>query len=138
MLGGDGRLVTFDPPIPMEELEGRIKKNLSLSQSGVLAREVGSPHQQCGHMRWCWRSLFSGMSKSSDVWFTGELEHHDVLAALASGTHVILCGHTNTERGYLPTLVTKLQDELKAAPEPGLGAVEVIISQADAHPLQFV
>lgn len=32
-LGGDGRRVTFEPPISMEVLEGRIKKNLSLSQS---------------------------------------------------------------------------------------------------------
>ncbi|KAJ7105595.1 hypothetical protein C8R44DRAFT_639081, partial [Mycena epipterygia] len=63
---------------------------------------------------------------------------HDVLAAVAAGTHVILCGHTNTERGYLPTPTTKLYSELETAPDPALGSVEVIISQADAHPLQFV
>ncbi|KAF7358722.1 hypothetical protein MSAN_01211200 [Mycena sanguinolenta] len=139
-LGGDGRLVTFDPPISMEVLEGRIKKNLSLSQiqvgySPVNRDRLVSTVAICAGAG---GSMFSGMSKTSDVWFTGELQHHDILAALASGTHVILCGHTNTERGYLPTLAKKLQDELKAAPAPGLGEVEVLISKADAHPLQFV
>ncbi|KAJ7105583.1 GTP cyclohydrolase 1 type 2/Nif3 [Mycena epipterygia] len=32
-IGGEGRRVTFHPPISMEVLEGRIKKNLSLSQT---------------------------------------------------------------------------------------------------------
>ncbi|KAJ7105604.1 hypothetical protein C8R44DRAFT_639091, partial [Mycena epipterygia] len=63
---------------------------------------------------------------------------HDVLAAVAAGTHVILCGHTNTEREYLPTVATKLRSELKTASDPVLGHVEVIISQVDVHPLQFV
>ena len=70
----------------------------------------------------------------ADVYFTGEMSHHEVLAAMQSGHNVILCeypfflfplsvrlcpvpclhrlsnggpipgGHTNTERGYLPWL----------------------------------
>ncbi|KAF8202706.1 NGG1 interacting factor 3-like protein [Mycena galopus ATCC 62051] len=140
LLGGDGRRVTFDPPISMEVLEGRIKKGLRLSQIQVGYSPV-KPDRIVSSVAICagsGGSMFSGMRQSADVWFTGEMEHHVVLAALASGSHVILCGHTNTERGYLPTLVTKLQDELKAVPEQGLGAVEVVISQADAHPLQLV
>jgi putative NIF3 family GTP cyclohydrolase 1 type 2 len=33
----------------------------------------------------------------ADVYLTGEMGHHEVLAAIASNTHVILCEHTNTE-----------------------------------------
>ncbi|KAF8551094.1 NGG1p interacting factor 3 [Imleria badia] len=48
----------------------------------------------------------------ADVYFTGEMSHHEVLAAVAAGRYVVLCGHTNTERGYLPILASKLSSTL--------------------------
>ncbi|KAJ7756612.1 NIF3-like protein-like protein [Mycena metata] len=139
-IGGDGRRVTFDPPISIAVLEGRIKRNLSLSQIQVGYSPV-RPDRLVSSVAICagaGGSMFQGLGSPADVWFTGEMPHHEILAAVAAGTHVILCGHTNTERGYLPTLAKKLQEELKAETEPGLGDVEITISQADAHPLQFV
>ena len=56
---------------------------------------------------------------------------------MASGRHVVLCGHTNTERGYLPTLAEKLRAELKDASFSG-ERVEVLISCKDRHPLDIV
>ena len=44
--------------------------------------------------------------------------------------------HSNTERGYLPILQGRLK-ELLAADEDGAGA-EVIVSEADRDPLEFV
>jgi hypothetical protein len=93
-----------------------------------------------------------------------------VLAAVAAGKHVVLCtllsrtcsivhytdsphdtgGHTNTERGYLPVLATKLQAELKKFQQTDTFAsyadtdqeivrqLEVHVSVEDRHPLQFV
>ncbi|KAJ7721823.1 NGG1p interacting factor 3 [Mycena maculata] len=139
-LGGDGRRVTFDPPISMEVLEGRIKQNLRLSQIQVGYSPV-RPDRLVSTVAICagsGASMFSGLGTKADVYFTGEMQHHEVLAAVAAGTHVILCGHTNTERGYLPTLATTLRSELGAAPDSGLDGLEVIISEEDKHPLEFV
>ncbi|KAJ7029868.1 NGG1p interacting factor 3 [Mycena alexandri] len=139
-IGADGRRVTFDPPISISVLESRIKKNLSLSQIQVGYSPV-RPDRLVGSVAICagaGGSMFQGLGTPADVWFTGEMPHHEILAAVAAGSHVILCGHTNTERGYLPTLAKKLQEELKAELEPGLDAVEIAISQADARPLQFM
>lgn len=49
-------------------------------------------------------------------------------------------GHTNTERGYLPILATKLHHELQAHEfkDQGLEDVEVLVSEKDCHPLEFV
>ncbi|KAJ7464172.1 NGG1p interacting factor 3 [Mycena latifolia] len=105
-IGGDG---TFDPPISMEVLECRIKKNLSLSQIQVGYSPL-RPERLVSTVAICagsGGSLFSVMgSTTADVWFTGEMEHHEVLAAVAAGSHIILftCGHTNTKRGDLPLL----------------------------------
>jgi len=90
------------------------------------------------------------LGQDADVYFTGEMSHHEVLAAIAAGKHVVLCGHTNTERGYLPILATKLRTELKQfqnteafasyldADQEIVRHLEVHISAEDQHPLQFV
>ena len=48
-----------------------------------------------------------------------------------------MCGHTNTERGYLPTLAGKLRSELKDSRFSG-EKVEVHISTEDIHSLDIV
>jgi dinuclear metal center YbgI/SA1388 family protein len=63
----------------------------------------------------------------ADVWVTGELSHHDALAATAAGTAVITAGHSNTERGFLPVLRRRLLKEFTR----GLG---VRVARRDADP----
>lgn len=87
---------------------------------------------------------------SADLVLTGEMSHHEILAFTARGQHVILCAatatmrywliasgnHSNTERGYLPTLRQRLLAAL-AGDADGKDA-EVIVSEADRDPLEFV
>jgi putative NIF3 family GTP cyclohydrolase 1 type 2 len=63
-----------------------------------------------------------------ELFLTGEMRHHDVLAAKAEGCTVVLAGHTNTERGYLRVLRKRLCAEL-----PDL---TVSVSKKDADPLK--
>ncbi|NJL30437.1 MAG: hypothetical protein HC898_01730 [Phycisphaerales bacterium] len=44
-----------------------------------------------------------------DVFFTGEMRHHDVLDAVQRGVTVVLAGHTQTERPYLPVYRNRLK-----------------------------
>ncbi|CAK5281659.1 unnamed protein product [Mycena citricolor] len=135
-IGGDGRRVTFDPPISMSVLEERIKKHLSLSQIQVGYSTI-KPDRLVHTVAICAGSgggMFQSLKTIADVYFTGEMQHDQVLAALGSGTHVILCGHTNTERGFLPILANRLTSELKTDATD----VEVLVSQSDAHPLQMI
>jgi len=138
---GLGRVVSFQSkkePLRIDELALRLKKFLKLTHvevaSPVLSspQEVHAPIKSVGICAGSGGSVLNG--SNADVYFTGEMSHHEVLAAVASGHHVILCGHTNTERGYLPILAERLKTELAA--EQG-GPFEVFVSQADAHPLQF-
>ncbi len=97
----------------------------------------------------------------ADVYFTGEMSHHEVLAAVQSGHNVILCeylllwllsylttvisagGHTNTERGFLPWLAKDIeefiQEEIEQPTDPAgvelLKGLEIVVSQQDKHPL---
>ncbi|KAF5385163.1 hypothetical protein D9615_000919 [Tricholomella constricta] len=140
--GGEGRLVTLHSSISMSVLERRIKEHLKLShiQVGYAApTDVRlSPIRTIAICAGSGGSMLVG--KKADVYFTGEMSHHEVLGSVAAGTHVILCGHTNTERGYLPILASKLRHELErdAVQDHGVDGVEVVVSQNDQHPLQVV
>ncbi|KDQ15569.1 hypothetical protein BOTBODRAFT_31461 [Botryobasidium botryosum FD-172 SS1] len=139
---GVGRLVTLDKPTDITSLSAIIKAHLGLAHI-----EVASPATDptiTGNERpypVSTIALCAGSGGSvigaaeADAYFTGEMSHHEVLAAVARGVHVILCGHTNTERGYLPILKEKLQAEL--GKEEG-GPYEVYVSHEDAHPLRVV
>jgi putative NIF3 family GTP cyclohydrolase 1 type 2 len=66
----------------------------------------------------------------ADCYLTGEMKHHDVLAAVQNGTGIILCGHTQTERGYLPILENTLRDVC--------AGVAFITARNDTPPLRMV
>jgi putative NIF3 family GTP cyclohydrolase 1 type 2 len=71
--------------------------------------------------------VFEGV-RGVDLFVTGELRHHDVLALLGQGSSVILAEHTHTERGFLPELAQRIQNLAGAE-------LEVLVSQRDADPL---
>jgi len=143
--GGEGRLLTLKEPIAMDVLEKRIKSYLKLSQIQVAYPYADKSRSMPIHtVAICAGSGGSMLlGRDADVYLTGEMTHHEVLAGVAAGKHVILCGHTNTERGYLPILAAKLHHELQSKEFKdqgiqGLGDVEVLVSQKDHHPLEFV
>ena len=61
----------------------------------------------------------------------GEMGHHDTLAATSCGTAVILCEHSNTERGFLSCYSSLLQ----AKTGPG---VTISLAKSDTEPLVIV
>jgi putative NIF3 family GTP cyclohydrolase 1 type 2 len=67
----------------------------------------------------------------ADVLVTGEMSHHEVLAAVADGTAVVLAGHSNTERGFLRVLGERLTSEFDEA-------LQVKVAESDRDPLAVV
>lgn len=67
----------------------------------------------------------------ADLYLTGEMSHHEVLDAACKGTHVVLCDHSNTERGFLKVVQRRLVDKLETK-------VQVIVSEVDRDPLVVV
>ncbi|RXM92298.1 NIF3-like protein 1 [Acipenser ruthenus] len=74
-------------------------------------------------------SVLNGVA--ADLYLTGEMSHHDVLDAVAVGTSVVLCDHSNSERGFLSELREALTGQLQ-------GKVEVQLSETDRDPLEIV
>ncbi|KAG8948689.1 hypothetical protein FRC04_009455 [Tulasnella sp. 424] len=136
---GIGRKVVFSDAVTLDEVVRRVKTGLGLKHV-QLARGSGTASPVVKSVAICAGSGGSVIGDSdADLYFTGEMSHHEVLAAVARGTHVLLCGHSNTERGYLPTLRTKLLEELKTDSDlADAASLEVEVSQTDADPLEIV
>jgi len=136
---GVGRLVKLPDGVPLLDVVQRVKsglvlKHVQLARSSIRREE---PIRTVAICAGSGSSVLEGTE--ADLYFTGEMSHHEVLAAVARGTHVLLCGHSNTERGYLQILKNKLESEFaREFPGKGLPAVEVQISEADADPLVIV
>jgi len=141
---GEGRLLKLTEAVPLSELVNKIKAHLCLKHVRVAlafnrfaeGAKASDDLEMSGIVSSIAMCAGSGSSVlggvCADVWLTGELSHHEILAANAAGTTVILTDHSNTERGYLPVMAEKLGDILKAE---GLTVPPMVISAVDADPL---
>jgi dinuclear metal center YbgI/SA1388 family protein len=124
---GQGRLVQLKRPVKLKTLAQRIKKYLGLKTVRIATAE-NTPIKTVALCAGAGTGAFEGIQ--ADCYLTGEMSHHNVLAATLSGSHVILCEHTNTERGYLPQFAKILQKAL------GNG-VDISVSEIDSDPITF-
>lgn len=126
---GQGRRVALKRPVGLTALLKRLKAHLDLPQLRVARAPRHAEGARIETALVCpgaGGSVISG--KPADLYLTGEMRHHDVLAAVQRGTSVVLTEHTNCERGYLPHLREKL---LEALTEP----ISIGVSRVDRDPL---
>ncbi|XP_015790090.1 NIF3-like protein 1 [Tetranychus urticae] len=131
---GVGRIAQLTFPITLQDVINRTKHLLNLNHVRLALAPKHSLDSNINSIAVCagsGGSVLRGLSV--DLLITGEMSHHEVLDALYSnGSSVILCEHTNTERGYLHVLREKLITKLQ---NPN---VEVIVAKSDADPLNIV
>lgn len=130
---GAGRLLELDTPLSLLDAVARLKAHLGVDTLRVATsgpHNAGSPIARIAVCAGAGGSLFEHV-RSADLFVTGEMRHHDVLAKLRQGSSVLLSEHTHTERGFLPSFARQLE----AASD---GALEVIVSRLDADPLRTV
>lgn len=129
---GHGRRLVLDQRTSLKEITRRIKERL-----GVRSLRVATPpqhprrYQVIGVCAGAGGSLLGeALNQGCQMYFTGEMRHHDVLAAQARDCTVVLAGHTNTERRYLTVLRRRLRVLLPEATISG--------SRRDVDPLRTV
>jgi len=124
--------LTLKEPASLSEIVCRVKAHLQLS----LVRVAFPQFQEDPVIKTVAACPGSGGSVlervQADLLLTGEMSHHQVLAATGRGVAVVLCEHSNTERGFLQTLYKSKLEQVFA------GSVEVVISTVDHDPLQIV
>jgi dinuclear metal center YbgI/SA1388 family protein len=123
---GQGRVVTLDKPVTLTALIKRVKDHLRVKHL-----EVASPPglKRIQHIGLCAGAGGSLLADAGpiDAFLTGEMRHHDALEAAGRGVALLLAGHTQTERPYLPTYRRRLKKLTGQA-------IEWRISKADRPP----
>lgn len=145
---GAGRTLIFATPQPLATIIERIGAatgspgsiSVAIPQgqtiSSINIRTVGVCPGSGGGV------LMKGGSPLPDLLFTGELSHHEALAAIERGSSVVTLFHSNSERGYLwDVMRRKLEDGI--AQELGVttkseGEGLVAVSKADRDPFGVV
>lgn len=118
---GMGRLLTLATPEPLTSLVMRIAKATEDAVGIPVARPQGRSIEEITirTVATCPGSGSSILMQNgrpvADLLITGELSHHEALAAIEYGSVVISLFHSNSERGYLRDVMQpKLQDDLEA------------------------
>ncbi|NWR94842.1 NIF3L protein, partial [Furnarius figulus] len=127
---GMGRLCKLSEPVSLSDMIERIKHHLKLPHIRIalgVGRTRESPVKTVAVCAGSGSSVLKGTE--ADLYLTGEMSHHNVLDAVANGISVILCEHSNTERGFLSELRDTLAIHLQ-------NKINIIVSEKDRDPLQ--
>ncbi|KAM6129896.1 NIF3-like protein 1 [Pterocles gutturalis] len=129
---GMGRLCTLSEPVSLSDIIEHIKSHLKLTNIRLavgMGKTLESPVEKAALCAGSGSSVLKGVE--ADLYLTGEMSHHDVLDAVANGISVILCEHSNTERGFLSELRDMLAIHLQ-------NKINILVSEKDRDPLQVV
>jgi len=117
--GGAGRIVRFAQPQRLDALIERIARGVGNPKGFPIAVPQGRAVESVrvasvGICAGSGAALLAGLDV--DLLFTGELPHHEALAAIEAGRCVVALFHSNTERGFLHAvlrerLLAKVRDE---------------------------
>ncbi len=127
---GAGRLLTLRDPVTAAQLAVRLRRHLGVRRIDAVVPEgaEAARHRAIALCPGAGASfLADAAARGATLLVTGEARHHDCLAAIASGVSMLLPGHTQTERGYMPRLAESLARAL-----PG---VAFTVSKADLPPV---
>lgn len=116
---GYGRIIRFEEPQVLGEILSRILKkmpgieeryhlNVAIPQSIPLEDRFKITISSIGICAGSGGSLLNGVDV--DMLLTGELAHHEALAAIEQGKVVVTTYHSNSERGYLHSRMRFLLD----------------------------
>lgn len=130
---GMGRIVTLGSPLFLYEVVQKTKTHLDLTYIRLALAPKHSRETKVNTIAACAGSGYSVLKGCvADVWLTGEMSHHEVLDTVNNGITVILCEHSNTERGFLRDWSQQLKTAIFE------DQVIVTISELDKDPLRIV
>ncbi|KAL2072468.1 hypothetical protein VTL71DRAFT_11811 [Oculimacula yallundae] len=149
---GYGRIVTFDSAENLGTLVQRIMKGIETnatsesshgaSVSVAVPQGYGAGEQSKIQIKTVGICAGSGGSMLNgldvDLLFTGELSHHEALAAIEAGRCVVTAFHSNSERAFLEQRMMPALKEMVGKELGGDHDFSVDVSKHDRDPYQVI
>lgn len=131
-VGGTGRLLSIEQELSLRDAIEKVKIHAGIKSVNVaIGKNQNIESSLIRKVAICagsGASVFKGVK--ADLYLTGEMSHHEVLDAQENNISVILCNHSNSERGYLKEFKRIFHEQV---PE---NEVSVIVSEVDSDPLE--
>lgn len=128
---GMGRVVTLKEPASLSKLVQNVKTSLGLDHVQVAQAASHGEEANVKTIAICagsGGSVFRGLK--ADLYYTGELSHHEALHLKEGGSSIIVCNHSNTERGFLTVMKGLLEKEFSHS----FDEYEIVVSTSDCDP----
>ena len=126
---GLGRMGKLGKPAKVADLIADIKKVTGAEAVGMIGPEKRTVRRAAVCAGSCGKIINTVMSSGCDLYLTGELKHHQALAAQEAGLTCICLSHSVSERFALKKLAKLLKKELED--------VTITVSKKDADPFRW-
>jgi dinuclear metal center YbgI/SA1388 family protein len=110
---GLGRIGQLSQPLKMAEIIKRIKRQTGAKAIGLVGDDKKIVKKAAVCAGACGRIINAVIAAKADLYVTGELKHHQALAAQEAGLTCVCLSHTVAERFILKKLAKQLQTQLK-------------------------
>jgi dinuclear metal center YbgI/SA1388 family protein len=126
---GLGRIGQLAKPLPLKTIIAKIKRQTGAKAIGVIGPEKKLVRSAAVCAGSCGKIINLVIAQKADLYVTGELKHHQALAAQEAGLTVICLSHTVSERFILKKLARQLQKTLPA--------IRIKVSRNDFDPFRW-
>ncbi|MBN2593797.1 MAG: Nif3-like dinuclear metal center hexameric protein [Sedimentisphaerales bacterium] len=126
---GLGRFGELAKPVRIPQIIKRIKKVTGAKAVGLIGDQNRLVRRAAVCAGTCGTIINLVIAEKADLYLTGELKHHQALAAQEAGLSCICLSHTVSERFILKNFAKQLQKQIKT--------VKISISKKDADPFHW-
>jgi putative NIF3 family GTP cyclohydrolase 1 type 2 len=126
---GLGRIGKLAKPLRIEQIIRKIKTQTGATAAGLIGKEKRLVKTAAVCAGSCGKIINLVIAAKADLYLTGELKHHQALAAQEAGLTCICLSHTVSERFILKKLAKRLQKQLNS--------VTIRVSTKDADPFKW-
>jgi dinuclear metal center YbgI/SA1388 family protein len=127
---GLGRIGFLEKPMQLIAILKKIRSATGAKIAGIVGNKNRKVKKAAVCAGSCGKLILNVISEKCDLYVTGEIKHHQALAAGEAGVTVVCLSHTVSERFILKKVAKELQKSLKD--------VKIIISKKDKDPFEWM
>jgi dinuclear metal center YbgI/SA1388 family protein len=126
---GLGRIGLLEKPVQLSAILKKIKRITGAKVAGIVGDKNRKVKKAAVCAGSCGKLIMTVCAEKCDLYLTGEIKHHQALAAQEAGVTVVCLSHTVSERFILKKVAKELEKSLKD--------VKIIVSKKDKDPFEW-
>lgn len=126
---GLGRMGTLAKPAQLSAILKKIKSATGAGVAGIVGKKKRLVKKAAVCAGACSKIIMNVIAEGCDLYLTGEIKHHQAIAAAEAGLTVVCLSHTVSERFILKKIAKELQKQIKD--------VKILTSKKDKDPFEW-